>query len=193
MSKIVLISNSPRRKELLETIGVSFRVGQNSYEENIDINLPPEEFVIQSALEKIKHSSIGKEGEILLTADTIVYFNERIIGKPQNMEEAFSFIKDMAGNYHEVYTGLALKDVSKQKYVTGFSKTRVHFVELSDAEIKSYLSAISPLDKAGAYAIQGKGGLIVSKVEGCFYNVMGLPLEKLGSLLKELGVNLLVK
>lgn len=188
--KIILLSNSPRRKELLSGAGVAFTTRHNSFEENTDTTLPPADFVIQSALDKLNHTKSNPD-EIIISADTIVYFDNQIIGKPKDLEHAFTTVKSMCGKFHKVYTGLALKDHNTQEIVTAFEETNVYFNNLTDTEIKSYLAKINPLDKAGAYAIQDIGSILVNRIEGCYYNVMGLPVSKLFFMLKNLKVNIL--
>ncbi|MFC2140611.1 Maf family protein, partial [Candidatus Auribacterota bacterium] len=161
------------------------------YEETIAKEEDPQKFVLESALAKINHASVIKKDEIVIAADTIVYFENEIIGKPKTMPEAFQFLKRMSGECHSVYTGMAVKDGASGEVFTAAEETKVYFAKFSDTEIETYLDRIDPLDKAGAYAIQGEGALIVERIEGCYYNVMGLPLVALRKLLIKIGVDLL--
>lgn len=188
--KIILLSNSPRRKELLQGADVDFTVRQNDFEENTDPTLNPIDFVIQSALDKINHTE-SYANEIVISADTIVYFDKEIIGKPKDMAAAFNLVKRMCGKSHTVYTGIAIKDHDSQKIISDYEATNVYFNKLTDLEIEAYLTKINPLDKAGAYAIQDHGSILVNRIEGCYYNVMGLPVSKLFFMLKKLEVNIL--
>lgn len=191
MKKLVLLSNSPRRQALLENLGIKFAVRQNNYREKPSPKSSPIHFALDNALGKISQALKYQKDEVLITADTIVYFKEQIIGKPQNYKEAFETVKNMCGTYHFVYTGIAVKDCATGQIFSDCEKTKVYFVKLTDKELKAYLNYIKPLDKAGAYAIQGAGALLVEKIEGCYYNVMGLPLVKLAGLLKKVKVSLL--
>lgn len=189
MKKIILLSNSPRRKELLRGADVDFTTRHNSFEENTDASLPPAEFVMQSALDKLNHTK-SNEHEIVISADTIVYFNKQIIGKPKDLDIAFNTVKEMCGKSHTVYTGIAVKDHDTQEIIKDYEATDVYFNKLNDNEIKTYLRQINPLDKAGAYAIQDHGSILVNRIDGCYYNVMGLPVSKLFFMLKQFKVNL---
>lgn len=188
--KIILLSNSPRRKELLSGAGIEFTTRHNSFEENTDPSLPPKDFVILSALEKVNHTKSNQD-EIVISADTIVYFDNRLIGKPKNMDQAFAVVKQMCGKSHTVYTGIAIKNHNTGEIIKDCEETEVYFNDLSDAEIESYLHKINPLDKAGAYAIQDHGSILVNRIEGCYYNVMGLPVSKLFFMLKKFNLNVL--
>jgi septum formation protein len=188
---IILASASPRRKELLEKIGLKFQVDPSDFPENLRQDLPPEGLV--------KYISIGKAGAvaskypdaIIIAADTIGVLHNRVIGKPHTAEEAVKTLQKLSGQTHRVITGLTLLDTGSGKMLTRTVETKVHIKALSPEEIQNYVQSGEPLDKAGAYAIQGLGAMIVEKITGDYYNVMGLPLKTLADCLKELGVNLL--
>jgi septum formation protein len=188
---IVLASASPRRKELLEKIGLKIQVDISDFPEKMSRDLPPEGLV--------KFNSIGKAGlvaskyadAIIIAADTIGVLDNHLIGKPQNAEEAVKTLQNLSGKTHRVITGLTVIDTASGKMITRTIETQVHIKELTLQEIQSYVQSGEPLDKAGAYAIQGLGALMVEKITGDYYNVVGLPLNALSDSLKELGVILL--
>jgi septum formation protein len=188
---IILASASPRRKELLENIGLKFQVDPSDFPENLRRDLPPEGLV--------KFISIGKAGAvaakyadaIIIAADTIGVLQHHIIGKPHTADEAVKMLLSLSGKTHRVITGLTVLDTGSGKMLTRTVETQVQIKELSQQEIQNYVQSGEPLDKAGAYAIQGLGALIVEKIVGDYYNVVGLPLKTLADCLKELGVDLL--
>ena len=142
--------------------------------------------MVKNALSKAKEaaSEFGK-GDIVLGADTIVYLDGEIIGKPADRKKAFEILKRLSGNTHKVYTGFAL--IKGEREVTGFEVTDVTFRRLDDEEIKTYIETGEPMDKAGAYGVQEKGSLFVSRIEGDFYNVVGLPLCRVYTAMKALN------
>ena len=178
--RIVLSSASPRRAQLLEMLGLEFEVIPSDKEETAPDNLPIEEKVM--AIAKCKAAD---EGDVIISADTIVYFQGEIFGKPKDEEDAFNMLKRLSGNTHEVYTGICVNGKCD------YEKTYVTFRCLSDDEILSYISSGEPMDKAGAYGAQGKGALLIEKIDGDFFNVMGLPISKLSLMLKEFGVRII--
>jgi septum formation protein len=188
---IILASTSPRRKELLEKIGLRFQVDPSDFSENLRQDLTPEELVKSISIGKVKHIAFKYPNAIIIAADTIGVLNNRIIGKPHTAVEAVKMLQSLSGRIHRVITGLTVLDTFTGKMLTRTVETQVHIKELSPQEIQNYVQSGEPLDKAGAYAIQGLGALIVEKIEGDYYNVVGLPLKTLADCLKELGVNLL--
>lgn len=184
MCKFVLASKSPRRKEILKGIGVDFRVSASDAEENIDKKLEP--FMYVQELAMIKAAAAKKEkAEYIIAADTIVYFNGKIMGKPHTEEEAFRMLEALSGNTHSVYTGICVCDPKSGVSATDYEKTDVTFNKLTHDEIKKYIESGEPFDKAGGYGIQGKGALLVEKISGDYFNVVGLPAAKLNKLLKK--------
>ena len=193
----VLASASPRRKELLEMLGVKdLVVIPAAGKEICPENAGPAETVKALALAKAQEvcaryeeGSSSQEPDVVLAADTIVWHEGRILGKPHSREEGFAMLRSLSGKTHEVYTGVAVirGDQIEQEAVC----SRVTFRELSDREIHAYLDTGEPMDKAGAYGAQGIGALLVSSIEGDFYNVMGLPVCEMGLMLKKTGVELL--
>jgi len=183
MKQLVLASTSPRRKEILESLGVEFKVIGSNIEEKVDENLSPPEIAKQLAYLKAKDVSNKINGDyVVVGADTIVEYN-KVLGKPRNIEEACSMLRLLSGQVHRVITGFAVIDCITQKEFIDYECTNVYFNHLTDNQIQKYISTGEPMDKAGAYGIQGKASLFVSKIEGDYFNVVGLPIFKLGVVL----------
>lgn len=178
--KIILGSHSPRRKELLEKIGLKFIVKASDVKEDFKTFINIEEAA--KAMAKLKANSFNdlKNNEILICADTLVSVGKKILGKPKSKKEAEEMLRLLSGKVHKVTTGVAIKSNKNQKIF--FESTKVVFKELTDKEIKYYIKNYKPFDKAGSYAIQEWIGLIgIKKINGSYFNVMGLPTEKLFS------------
>jgi septum formation protein len=177
----ILASKSPRRQELLHSLGINCEVITNDVEENYPENLTKEEIPVFLAELKAKHfKNRLKENDLLITADTIVWLNGEVIGKPENRKEAIKTLQKLSAHEHQVISGVCLSAVHKQK--SFFSISNVRFKELSLSEIEFYVSEFNPIDKAGAYGIQEWIGYIgITHIEGSFYNVMGLPVQQLYS------------
>ncbi len=187
---IILASNSPRRRELLRQIGLSFATDPSDVDEKVLAGEPPESYVVRVALDKARAAAARAGSGIIIAADTIVVLDDGILGKPVDRPDAERMLSLLSGRMHVVITGLAIIDAAKGKTVTGTSLTRVWFRDLSRDEIASYVKSGEPLDKAGAYGIQGKGALLVKQIEGCYFNVVGLPLSLLGELLLNFSIRL---
>lgn len=174
-----LASKSPRRKKLLKQIGINFKsIFVDLHEEILD-GEHPIQTVKRLALHKMEAAESKVKNGIILTADTIVVLKKHIIGKPKNKKDAERILKLLSGKTHFVYTGFAIKNLSNKKEIVNYEKTSVKFHELSSQMIKEYIETGSPMDKAGAYGIQDDfGAVFVKKINGCYYNVMGLPLSK---------------
>ena len=188
---IILASQSPRRRELLERMGVGdFRIVTPDIDEQMDRDLPPGELVGRISLEKALavQAQEGK-GPIIIAADTVVALDGAVLGKPADELEAFKMLSTLSGCRHQVYTGLTVLRGEEQYTVS--EETTVTFRELSAEEIDRYVATGEPMDKAGAYGIQGYGALLVEGIQGDYYNVMGLPVCRLGLLLRRLGVDCL--
>ena len=189
--KIVLASKSPRRKEILEVMGVDFEIDVADVDESVSDELSPVEAVCEISKRKAKKiAERHADDEIVISADTVVVIDGRIIGKPRDKQDAFNILKSLSGRTHEVYTGFTVcgKGVSK----TDFEVTKVHFKNLCDEDIKRYIETGEPMDKAGAYGIQQKGNLFVEYIHGDYYNVVGFPISKICVTIKELfGINIL--
>lgn len=190
MRKIVLASNSQSRKYLLSTLGIKFE----SYPSNIDekkISISnPSQLVKKLSLLKALSIAPKFDDAIIISADTVTAFRGKIIGKPSNEEEAYNILKSLSNDKHYAYTGYTIIDTKSGKKTTKVVKTKVYFRELSDSEIKQYINTKEPLNKAGAYAIQSLGGLFVKRIEGDFYNIIGLPLNSLFLELQKFGVSI---
>ena len=188
--KIVLASNSPRRKELLTQIGLSFTVAPADVDESVLPGESPEAYAVRVALDKARIAAERTGEGIVIAADTIVVVGDIILGKPSGPADARRMLSMLSGRGHEVITGLAVVDAATGRFTVRTSATQVWFRELSDREIASYVATGEPLDKAGAYGIQERGALLVERIEGCYSNVVGLPLSLLGEMLREFGVSL---
>jgi len=196
MKDIILASASPRRYELLKQIGLKFEVVPSDVEEDVDLIHAPEELVKELAHKKAL--SVAKminrqwpaRDALVIGADTIVV-KDRILGKPENEQSAYEMLKSLGGSWHDVITGISVVGSSDLRSVTDFEKTRVKMRELDDKIICNYIDTKEPLDKAGAYGIQGMGALLVERIEGCYFNVVGLPLFKLCRVLEKFGIYVL--
>lgn len=189
MTQLILGSQSPRRKEILGYFSLPF-IQMTSFfeEEKVEFNGDPEKFVNTISQGKAVALSSQFPDAIILTADTAVFFNGKIYGKPKDEEEAFRSFKELVGNWHTVYTGVT---VSKGNALhVQAEATHVLFNALTDQQIRNYIAHTDWRDKAGGYAIQMAGGLIVKKIDGCYYNVMGLPINTVEKLLTKVGVEL---
>ncbi len=177
--KIVLASQSPRRKKLLEQIELDFDIVISNVEEDISGDFSPAHICCSIALDKARDVAEHlTEPSIVIGADTIVVLKNRVLGKPNSEQEAVEMLSALSGNSHFVYTGLAFIDTVNKTETTVYEATEVTFRELSDLEIAYYIETGSPMDKAGAYGIQDDfGAVFVSRIEGCYYNVVGLPLQ----------------
>ncbi len=191
MKTIILASASPRRKEILEITGLKFKVDESDYEENMDISLQPCELAKRHSIGKAKAVAARYRNALIISADTIVVLKNRVLGKPCNRKEAKGMLKALSGKTHTVITGYTILDTDSGKETTKSIESKVFFKRLTDDEINTYIKSGEPLDKAGAYGVQGLGALIVKKIEGDFFNVMGLPLSALAESLKKFGIRVL--
>jgi septum formation protein len=183
--KIVLASTSPRRISLLRQIGIRFAV-ISPVEDESSTNPDPGERVMENALAKAR-SVLGDAEGLVVGADTVVYIDERVLGKPSSEDEARRMMETLSGRVHRVFTGLALIDSESGREEVRCEETRVHLMKLSDEEIGRYVETGEPMGKAGAYAIQGLGAVFVDDVAGCFHNVVGLPLSLLWKMIRGMG------
>ena len=191
MRKIILASASPRRKELLEKIGLSFEVEPSDYEECLYSGLEPHELAQKISLGKAGVVASKHKNAIVIAADTFMVFGSQILGKPHTENEARKVLEAINGKPHSVITGFSIIDSGINKTLSRSVETKVYIKKLTLAEIAAYVKSKEPLDKAGAYAIQGLGAVIVEKIEGDYFNVIGLPLSALTEALKEFGINIL--
>lgn len=191
MKKIILGSGSPRRKELLSQIGVPFEV-RVSEKEEIYTQTIPKEIVKELALMKAENvaSELPAKNTIVIGADTVVVHQDQILGKPKDEQDAFRMIQSLQGDVHQVYTGVAILDFDGDGEKTVIShavETRVFVNPMSEEEIWKYVQSKEPMDKAGAYGIQGKFSAFIEKIEGDYFNVVGLPVSYVYQMLKQLG------
>ncbi len=190
-SSVILASSSPRRRDLLRQIGVDFTVDPTDVNESILPGESPGNYAVRVSLDKARVAA-RKAGEgIVIAADTIVVFKNVILGKPADSDDANRMLEMLSGKMHRVITGLAVMNAATGMASCKTSTTRVWFRNLDEDEVKKYVLSGEPLDKAGAYGIQGKGALLVARIEGCYNNVVGLPLALLDEMLREFGIKLL--
>ena len=186
--KLILASASPRRREILENLRIDFEIIPSNADETSSVSDPG---ALVCELSKRKADEVYKNHpeSVVLAADTVVYLPELgILGKPDSEENAKTMLKALSGKKHTVYTGVSVAD--KNGIISEFEATDVYFRELSDREIDEYIRKEKPMDKAGAYGIQGLAGLFVERLEGCYFNVVGLPITRTYKILKEKGVDL---
>lgn len=190
MKRIILASTSPRRREILENAGIPFEVIPGNYEEDMTLDLQPDELV--KLLAKGKAHDVAKnlnEG-IIIGADTFVMIDGKKMGKPKSENDAQNMLKYLSGNHSSVFTGMCVIDLESGKEYCESTEIKVKFREITDEEINWYISTGEPMDKAGAYALQGKASLFIEGIEGDYWALVGLPICRLGVILGELGVEL---
>ena len=191
MKKIILASGSPRRKEILGTTGLKFDISVSDYEEDLSMKKEPRalaRFLSRKKAEDVAHKY---KNALIIAADTFIVFKDNLLGKPHTAKEATRMLMMLNGKSHSVITGFTVLDTGTNKTVSKSIETKVYFKKTSQKEIKAYVDTKEPLDKAGAYAIQGLGALFVEKIEGDYLNVVGLPLAALSETLKGFGVTIL--
>jgi len=188
--KIVLASLSPRRSDLLRQIGLSFSVLPANVNERIIPGEQPEVHVLRLAREKALVAARRSGTGIIIAADTVVVIDDAVLGKPADRNDAIRMLTLLSGTAHRVITGLCVMDAGTRNSRERTSTTKVWFRRLSRDEIVAYANSGEPLDKAGAYGIQGRGALLIDRIEGCYFNVVGLPLSVLGQCLADLHVPL---
>jgi len=187
--KIVLASTSPRRIGLLRQVGLKFTVMDPGGDES-SIHPDPRRRVMENALSKTERVAKRFGEALVVAADTVVYIDGIILGKPRSEDDAAAMLRRLSGNVHKVFTGVAVIHPTAGRFID-YEETLVHIRGLSEEEILRYVEGGEPLDKAGSYAIQGYGAVFVDRVVGCFHNVMGLPLALLTKMLRDAGVDLL--
>lgn len=193
-TKLILASTSPRRAEILRNAGLDFEVFPASIDES---RSPREaapvyvwrvaELKARTAMSRLRANS-HRDCNVILAADTVVAVDGDVLGKPRSEDDARRMLRRLSGKWHDVFTGLAVLVRQSHRTVVVVEKTRVEFAQLSASEIDEYIQSEEPLDKAGAYAIQGRGGKFILRIEGCYFNVMGLPLARLHAILDELNL-----
>jgi len=188
---IILASASPRRRELLRQVGLSFKAAPAPVDERVLDGERPETYAARVAAEKAHAAAKKFSSGIIIAADTVVAIDSVILGKPADAADAERMLGMLSGKMHRVITGLAVMDAGTGKMLTRTARTKVWFRSLSREQIASYVKGGEPLDKAGAYGIQGKGSLLVERIDGCYFNVVGLPLVLLSEMLNEFKVRLM--
>lgn len=183
--QFVLASQSPRRQRLMHDLGLKFIVRKSGLEvEHYPENLPEQDTACELACKKAELTPLKNDNELIITADTIVWSKNTILGKPENYSDAFQMLKHLSDDTHSVITGMCLKDNNGLE--SFWAETKVHFTKLSDEEIRNYIERYKPYDKAGAYGIQEWIGYIgIDHISGSYYNVVGLPVQKLYEELKK--------
>jgi len=192
MMDVVLASASPRRQELLKRLVSDFMIIESDFDENsVKFSGSCPDYVMESSLGKAMNVA-GRltRPSLVVGCDTIVSFENKVLGKPSDYNEAFSMLRMLSGRVHQVYSGITLINTENHVVKKDFVVTGVMFSVIDDGEIRRYIESGEPMDKAGAYGIQGFGGVFVEEIHGCYYNVVGLPLNKLHKMIKGMGVNL---
>ena len=180
---LLLASSSPRRSELLKMAGIDFKQGEVNVNETVLRGPPPMQIVEQLSLRKAEAAAKLYPDDTVLAADTLVVFKSRVFGKPKDKETARVMLKLLSGNVHQVYTGYTI--IRGKTLISGHECTSVEFYTLSEEDINAYIDSGEAMDKAGAYGIQGRGSLFVKRINGDFYNVIGLPVAKINKILKK--------
>jgi septum formation protein len=191
MKPIILASSSPRRKELMQKLGLPFQTTASDFEEDMSLKLTPLELAKVLSAGKAEAIARNYPDHIIIGADTFVALEGDLLGKPHTEETAAIMLKMISGKCLSVITGFTIIDTSSSKKISKAVETIVYIKDLSPLEIAGYIKTKEPLDKAGAFGIQGIGAVIVKKIDGDFFNVMGLPLFDLSEALKEFGINIL--
>ena len=189
--KIVLASESSRRKALLEQMGLEFEVCESEYEEDMAVMSDPYELVKFLARKKGEDVAKHYEDAIIISGDTFTIFNGKFIGKPKNEEDAHQTLRNFSGKTHEIISGFAIIDTKNKITINDFGKALVKFRDLSEEEIADYVATKEPLSRGGAYGMMELGAVIIESIEGDFYSVIGLPLNKIYPELKKMGVDIL--
>ena len=183
---MILASNSQRRQEILKDAGFNFKVITSNIEETSDKKIITER-ILDIAEKKLEQIAKNNKNKFILAADTVVELNGKIFGKPKNREEAFSFLKTLSGQIHRVITAYVFKNISKNILIKEVVVSEVKFFDLDDETINWYLDTGEPFDKAGAYGIQGYGRILVEKINGDFYSIMGFPISNFLENLRKIG------
>lgn len=191
MRKIYLASTSPRRRDLLSRLNLPFEIISSDYEEDMTISLPPERLVRLLARGKARAAAIGLSSGVIIAADTFVVLDDKFLGKPKSVLEAKKMLKMISGKIVRIVTGLALMDLDKKKEISDVDVAEVKIKKLSTSEINNYVKTKEPMDKAGAFAVQGIGAVLIEWSRGDYNGIVGLPLFRLAKNLKKLGIKVL--
>ena len=190
MKKLVLASQSPSRYWILNNLGVKFEVCPSNYKEDMSLSLSPEDLAIHLSRGKAKDVAKKYSNAVIVAADSFALFQGRLLGKPHSLAKARAMLKALSNNTHTFITGFTLIDTTTGQEISDSCQTVVHFRYLSTQAIDDYLDSEDVLGYAGAYKIQGKGRLLVDKIDGDFYNVVGLPISNIAPHLKRFGIDL---
>lgn len=190
MRRIVLASKSKARQKLLREVGIGFDVEVSRARESKDLKRGCAELVVKNALRKAEDVASRHDSGVVISADTVILCGKKMIGKPKNLKDAFNTLKLLSRKPQWVYSGIAVIDIDNKKTYTDHEKTKIYMYPLTDSEIRNYFRRVSPLDKAGSFDIQGLGGIFIDRIEGCYYNVVGLPMAKLAKILKKTGIHI---
>lgn len=190
MRPIILASKSKARQKLLRQIGLKFRVVGSGVKEDESLGGSCASLVINNALAKARDVAARCDSGIVIGADTVVLAGRKIIGKPRSIADARRALRTLSKNPQWVYTGLAVIDVDAGMTYTDHERTKVYMYPLTPKQIDSYFRKISPFDKAGSFDVQGPGSIFIDRIEGCFYNVVGLPLAKLAKIFRKIGIEI---
>lgn len=188
--RIILASSSPRRKELLDQIGLEFDILPSEYKEDMTMKLTSQALAKELAHGKAQAVAQKARSGVVIGCDTFIEHGKKRIGKPKNKKEAADILKNISGQTVKIYSGIAIIDLDQKKEVVDCEITKIKLKKLSQKEIEAYIETGEPLDKAGAFAIQGRGAIFIEKIEGCYSNVVGMPLYKLYNNLQKLGVEI---
>lgn len=183
---IILASQSPRREDLLKKMGVHFTIVPSGLDEEPPMDEAPGPYAARLAVQKAVHVGDRYPQHLVIGADTIVALGDRIMGKPDGEADAFEMLSSLSGRWHDVWTGVCLHHRDSETQLIKAIRSSVCFRDLSDDDVHAYIATGEPMDKAGAYAIQGKGGSLVKQVKGSYHNVIGLPTMELGRMLESL-------
>ena len=191
MKKIILASTSPRRKEILSLIGIKFQTVASNYEEDMELKMKPTE--LAKFLSKGKAQALARKypKHIIIGADTFVVLNNKLLGKPTSKSDAKRMLTQISGKKLTIITGFTIINTESNKSISKAVQTKAYIKKLTPTEIDNYIKTKEPLDKAGAFAIQGIGSMLIKKIEGDFFSAVGIPLFSLAQELKKFGINLL--
>lgn len=190
MRRIILASRSKARQRLLRQIGLKFRIVESRAKEETRLKGRCSDFVVRNAVNKAAEVAQRVDSGVVIGADTVVLVGKKIIGKPRTLTDAYRALRILSKKPQWVYTGIAVIDVDSDEIYTDYEKTKVYMYPLTDKQIGHYFKKISPFDKAGSFDVQGPGSIFIDRIEGCFYNVVGLPLAKLAKIFRKIGIEI---
>jgi septum formation protein len=191
MQKIILASTSPRRKELLKQIGLEFEAVSSDYEEDMTLDMKPKDLAKYLSNGKAVAVAHQYQEGIIIAADTFVVLKDRLLGKPHTASMAKKMLRQIGGKQVSIITGLTVLDVKNKKKISRVVEAKLFIKKLNDKEINNYIKSGEPLDKAGAFAVQGLGAVLIRKIEGDYSGIVGLPLFELATILRKMGVMVL--